>query len=134
MQVVCGSYAKGMYEILLLLMTCNGKEQNYRKAEDALDAGREYINACLQGDFSKAAFYTLPNDKNTFILKDLEKTYREKDKEGRQQFRTASININEVKELTDSSTQIMYSNSFDKQPHILYVLKQKNTWLVDLSK
>ena len=118
----------------ILLIACNGKEQNYRKAEDALDAGREYINACLQGDFSKAAFYTLPNDKNTFILKDLEKTYREKDKEGRQQFRTASININEVKELTDSSTQIMYSNSFDKQPHILYVLKQKNTWLVDLSK
>ena len=118
----------------ILLISCNGKEQNYRKADDALDAGREYINACLQGDFSKAAFYTLPNNKNKAILKDLEKIYREKDKEGRQQFRTASININEVKELTDSSTQIIYSNSFDKQPHTLYVLKQKNTWLVDVSK
>ena len=118
----------------ILLIACNGKEQNYRKADDALDAGREYINACLQGDFSKAAFYTLPNDKNSAVLKVLEKTYREKDKEGRQQFRTASININEVKELTDSSTQIIYSNSFDKQPHTLYVLKQKNTWLVDVSK
>ena len=118
----------------ILLIACNGKEQNYRKAEDALDAGREYINACLQGDFSKAAFYTLSNNKNKAILKDLEKIYREKDKEGRQQFRTASININEVKELTDSSTQIIYSNSFDKQPHTLYVLKQKNTWLVDVSK
>ena len=118
----------------ILLIACNGKEQNYRKADDALDAGREYINACLQGDFSKAAFYTLPNNKNKAILKDLEKIYREKDKEGRQQFRTASININEVKELTDSSTQIIYSNSFDKQPHTLYVLKQKNTWLVDVSK
>ena len=118
----------------ILLISCNGKEQNYRKADDALDAGREYINACLQGDFSKAAFYTLPNDKNSAVLKVLEKTYREKDKEGRQQFRTASININEVKELTDSSTQIIYSNSFDKQPHTLYVLKQKNTWLVDVSK
>ena len=118
----------------ILLIACNGKEQNYRKADDALDAGREYINACLQGDFSKAAFYTLPNDKNSAVLKVLEKTYREKDKEGRQQFRTASININEVKELTDSSTQIIYSNSFDKQPHTLYVLKQKNTWLVDGSK
>ena len=118
----------------ILLISCNGKEQNYRKADDALDAGREYINACLQGDFSKAAFYTLPNNKNKAILKDLEKIYREKDKEGRQQFRTASININEVKELTDSSTEIMYSNSFDKQPHTVYVLKQNNTWFVDLSK
>ena len=118
----------------ILLISCSGKDQNYRKADDALDAGREYINACLQGDFSKAAFYTLPNDKNKAVLKELEKNYREKDKEGRQQFRTASININEVKELTDSSTLIMFSNSFDKQPHTLYVLKQNNTWLVDVNK
>ena len=118
----------------ILLISCSGKDQYYRKADDALDAGREYINACLQGDFSKAAFYTLPNDKNKAVLKELEKNYREKDKEGRQQFRTASININEVKELTDSSTLIMFSNSFDKQPHTLYVLKQNNTWLVDVNK
>jgi hypothetical protein len=120
--------------IFILLVSCNSKQQDYLKAEDALDAGREYINAISQGDFSKAAFYILQNEKNQSVLKELEKSYREKDKEGRQQLRTSSININEVKEVNDSSTLIYFSNSFDKQPHILFVLKQNNTWLVDLSK
>ena len=120
--------------VMVLLSACNGKQQDYRKAEDALDAGREYINACLLGDFLKASFYCVVNDKNTELLKELEKSYRLKDKEGRQQFRTASINISEVKDLNDSITEIHYSNSFDKQPHTLQVLKQNNNWLVDLSK
>ncbi len=119
---------------ILLLMACGGKQQDYRKAEDALDAGREYINACLQGDFSKAAFYAVHDEKNDRIIKETEKVYREKDKEGRQQFRTASINISEVKELTDSSAEIHYNNSFDKQPHTILVVKRNDTWLVDLGK
>lgn len=118
--------------ILILFASCTGKQPEYRKAEDALDAGREYINATLQGDFSRAAFYTVTDEKNKQLLLLTEKTYREKDKEGRQQFRTASINIAEVKELTDSTTAIHYSNSFDKEAHILQVVKRNQTWLVDL--
>ena len=125
---------KIIWLFILIAASCNGKQQDYRKADDALDAGREYINAILQGDFSKAAFYTLSDEKNQSILKGLEKSYREKDKEGRQQLRTSSININEVKEINDSNARIYYSNSFDKQPHILSITKQKDTWLVDLSK
>lgn len=118
--------------ILILLVACTGTQPEYRKAEDALDAGREYINATLQGDFSRAAFYTVSDEKNKQLLLLMEKIYREKDKEGRQQFRTASINIAEVKELTDSTTTIQYSNSFDKEAHVLQVVKRNQTWLVDL--
>ncbi len=116
---------------LICLFACNTKEQSYLPAEDALDAGREFIQSCLEGDFSKAAFYTVADEENTKILTQLEKSYREKDKEGRQQFRTASINISEVKELTDSTTLIQYSNSFDKETHSLQVVKRNNTWLVN---
>jgi len=125
---------RSVWFIVLLLVACGGKQQDYRKAEDALDAGREYISACLQGDFSKAAFYAVPDDKNSALIKETEKAYREKDKEGRQQFRTASINISEVKELSDSSAEIHYSNSFDKLPHTLFVVKRNGDWLVDLGK
>lgn len=118
--------------ILILLVACTGTQPEYRKAKDALDAGREYINATLQGDFSRAAFYTVSDEKNKQLLLLTEKIYREKDKEGRQQFRTASINIAEVKELTDSTTTIQYSNSFDKEAHVLQVVKRNQTWLVDL--
>jgi hypothetical protein len=119
---------------IVLLLSCNSKHSDYRPAEDALDAGREYINACLQGDFSKAAFYAVPDEKNIALIKELERTYRENDKEGRQQLRTASINISEVKDLSDTGTLIHYNNSFDKQPHTLQVVKRNNTWLVDLNK
>lgn len=119
---------------ILLLFACNEKQNSYRKAEDALDAGREYINACLVGDFSKARFYALPDEKNQSILAETEKEYRKKDKEGRQQLRTASIIIKEVKELTDSTTELEYSNSFENKASSLVILKRNQTWLVDASQ
>ncbi len=123
-----------LWLFVLLTFACTTKQSNYPKVDDALDAGREYINACLQGDFSKATFYTVSNEKSSEILKKMEKIYREKDKEGRQQLRTASINIIEIKELTDSSTIIYFSNSFDKTPDSIVISKQNKSWFVDLSK
>ena len=117
-----------------LSIACGGKQQDYRKAEDALDAGREFINSKLQGDFSKAAFYILPNEKNTGILQEMERSYREMNREGRQQWRTASINIQEVKDLNDSITVIYFQNSSDKLADTIYVVKQKGDWLVDIGK
>lgn len=125
------------YLLLIMLVVsgaCSSKQEEYRKAEDALDAGREFINSRLQGDFSKAAFYMLPNEKNTATLKQMEREYREKGREGRQQWRTASININEVKELNDSTTLIYYHNSFDKLADTLRVVKLNGNWLVDAGK
>lgn len=116
---------------MLFFIACSGKQQDYRKAEDALDAGREYIQSCLQGDFSKAAFYLIPDKENTQLLNELEKIYRQKDKEGRQQLRLSSININEVLEINKTMTSITYSNSFDKLSHTIHVIKQNETWLVD---
>jgi hypothetical protein len=120
--------------LFVLMAACGGKEKSYAKAEDALNAGREYISACMEGDFKKAAFYTVNDEKNKSVLNEIERSYREKDKEGRQQLRTASININGVKSLPDSSTEINYQYSFDKQPHQLKVVNKDGNWLVDLGK
>ncbi|MEN9685713.1 MAG: hypothetical protein RLZZ28_1499 [Bacteroidota bacterium] len=120
--------------LLVAGFSCSVKNDSYRKAADALDAGREYIMACLAGDFEKAAFYARQNDASRAYLAELEKVYREKDKEGRQQLRTASLNINEVKDLNDSITQINYSNSFEKIAQTIFIVREHNTWLVDKSK
>ncbi len=117
---------------MIVLFSCNGKE-DYRKADDALDAGRAFIQSSLEGDFSKAAFYLQPDAKNKAILAETEKAYREKDKEGRQQFRTASINIKQVMDITSNITLIKYSNSFDTLPHSILVIKQNGEWHVDLT-
>ncbi len=122
---------KTLFIVTILLISCGTGKSSYVQAENALDAGREFINACAVGDFSKAAFFMAPGEKNRLKLKETEKVFREKDKEGRQQLRNSSILIGEVKELSDSATLIYYSNSFDKQQRVLEVLKQNGSWLVN---
>lgn len=120
--------------LLVLLFSCGGKEKAYTKAGDALDAGREYLRACMEGDFDKAAFFMVPDEKNKQVLKEVEANYRAKDKEGRQQLRTASININAIRNLPDSITRIEYSYSFDKLPQVVIVVKHNGDWLVDAGR
>ena len=103
----------------------------YKNADNALDAGREFIDACLKGDFVKASFYMIPDDKNKDCLAKIEKQYRDKDRDGRRQYREASINIVEIANPTEAVTIINYSNSYDKIAHKIKVIQQNNKWLVD---
>jgi hypothetical protein len=127
-----------MKKSLIILLTfslgCTSSSKEYRKPEDALDAGREFINSQLQGDYAKAAFYLLSDEKNQQILNEREKFYRQKDREGRQNWRTASINILEVKNQNDTMTCIFYQNSFDKIADTICVIKRSNSWYVDLTE
>jgi hypothetical protein len=68
---------------------------------------------------------------NQQFLSVQETAFRLKDKEGRQQLRTASINIQQVDESDSITSIIHYNNSFDKVEHKLKVVKQNNTWSVD---
>lgn len=124
---------KSLIILVILIVGCTSNSKEYRKPEDALDAGREFINSQLQGDYSKAAFYMLSDEKNLQILNEREKIYRKKDREGRQNWRTASINILEVKNQNDTMTCIFYQNSFDKIADTLCVIKRSSSWFVDLS-
>jgi len=121
-----------LYCLPFLFFSCGNASLDYKNADNALDAGREFIDACLKGDFSKAAFYMIPDETNKKILAGLEKQYREKGREGRQQYREASINISGIDNPTETITIINYSNSYDKVAHKVKVIQQDNKWLVDL--
>jgi hypothetical protein len=117
--------------LFLFFIACSSNQHKYTKAENAFDAGREFIDGTLKGDFKKSAFYMLSDSTNLQLLSVQEKEFRLKDKEGRQQIRTASINIQQVEE-TDSLTSIIhYNNSYDKIDQKLKVVKQNNDWSVD---
>ena len=115
-----------------LFLSCNNFHSDYKNADNALDAGREFIDACLKGDFTKAAFYMIPDDTNKKFLDGLEKQYRKKGREGRQQYREASIVISGIDNPTENTTIINYSNSYDQVGHKIKVTQQDNKWLVDL--
>jgi hypothetical protein len=118
--------------VFLCLTACSANRKEYTQAESAFDAGREFIDACLKGDFEKAAFYMLKDAANSSYLKTIEDTYRKNDRTGRQQLREASINIREVDDLSPDSSIINYNNSFDTTAHKVKVIKKDGQWLVDL--
>jgi len=119
---------------VLFFVACKNSSNEYIAAENGLDAGREFITSCNQGDFNKAGFYMVSDPSNIGLLDDAEKKYRELDKEGRQILRQASINIKSVTEPTDSTVLLAYGISGDTTTKNLWMIKQKGNWLVDFKK
>lgn len=120
--------------IVFTLVSCSSASAPLVPAENGLDAGREFIDACLKGDFERASFYLLDSRENKLMLYQIEKEYREKDKEGRQELRTASINIKEVSEPNDSTVILFHSTSLDTTGKKIIILKQNNRWVVNLNQ
>ena len=106
-------------------------EKNYPKAENALDAGREFIDGCLKGDFEKAAFYMTDDQHNKELLTSQQKNFAAKSKQEQQEYFNASIIIIEDAVVNDSTHIINYHNSFDKTGRKVKVLLRNDLWLVD---
>ncbi|MGI9138235.1 MAG: hypothetical protein ACR2IM_04275, partial [Sediminibacterium sp.] len=85
-----------------------------------------------QGEFKKAEFYLIHDSVNQFHFDQISKKYYELDKEGRQQLRQSSIQINEITAIDSSNAIIYYQNSYEKLPHKLKVQLTKEGWKIDL--
>ncbi len=122
--------------IPLLLLACLffscAQQAQYEPAQDSMDAGRQFIDGCLKGEFKRANFYMIPDVTNTDELKKMQTAYDLKDADYRVQYRQASILIDHEETLNDSIRVIYYKNSFDKIPHKVKVINRDKQWLVDL--
>ena len=117
---------------LSLLALC-GCSASYPKAENAFDAGREFIDASLKGDWDKAQFYMLRDETNNKRLEKMKDEYRNKSNDEKQQYYNASINILEEDTVSDSVHIINYKNSFDNIARKVKITDTSDGWLVDLS-
>lgn len=113
----------------LCFISCNAYEQ----ATDPLDAAREFIDACLKGDFDKAAFYMLPGEENNAQLEQLKAQYRARSAKEKEAYRDASLNILEESVVNDSIHIINYKNSYDNVARKARVVERSGNWLVDLT-
>ena len=111
-----------------LLFSCS----SYPKAEDPLDAAREFIDACLKGDFDKAGFYMLQDDENKMQLEKLKGDYRTRSASEKEEYKAASINILEEDTVNDTLHIIDYKNSYDNIARKARVIQRDGAWLVDL--
>jgi hypothetical protein len=115
-------------------MSCENNE-NFKKAEDAEDAGREFIRASLDGNYDKAKFY-LYKDSAEFNLRLLDKwklSYEALNTHEKRSYKSASIMPVEIAPSTDSAYYTYtYYNSFKKDTTTIRILKANDEWLVDL--
>ena len=115
-------------------MSCQNKE-SFKKADDAEEAGTEFIRASLDGNYEKAKFY-LYKDSADFNLRVLDKwkmAYDAMDKEEKSKFHSASIRPIKIEPSTDSTSySYTYYNSYKKDTTTIMILKANNDWLVDL--
>jgi len=115
-----------------VLLTCGCNTNNYTDATTALEGSREFIDACLKGDFKKASFYMIDDNTNNSELLKLKRDYNTKGQEEKHAYSTASINIMEDATVNDSIHIINYKNSYDNIARKVKVINRNGKWLVDL--
>lgn len=112
---------------------CNN-DGGLKKAEDAQDAGREFIRASLDGNYDKAKFYMLKDEDNLVILDGWKKVYAGYSKEEVKKFKDADIRPANIQTLNDSVTIYTYSNTYTKDTTTLKIVRVNKEWLVDLKQ
>jgi hypothetical protein len=115
-------------------LSCNSNnEGGYKKAEDAQDAGRQFIRASLDGDYDKAAFYLLKDSTNLMLFEKQQANYKEMSSKAKDQYKAAVIRPVAISGENDSTVQYKYyhtSNPSDTTT--LRIVRRQDTWLVDL--
>jgi hypothetical protein len=122
-----------MFPALLLLAAC-GNSHSFKKAEDAQDAGREFIRASLDGNYEKASFYLFADSTNQLLLNKWRKDYDQLDHEEQKKYRDADIMPINIQTVNDSTTSYTYTNTYKKDTTTIKVVRIKGEWLVDLKE
>jgi hypothetical protein len=117
---------------LLFIAACNNTA-SYTKAENATDAGREFVRAVLDGDYAKASYYLLRDSTNELLFEQQQTNYQLLSKEEKAAYKESSIRPVELKPENDSTTIFRYyhsANPRDTTP--LRIVRRNGEWLVDL--
>jgi hypothetical protein len=115
-----------------LLFSCNDPV-GFRKPEDGLDAGREFVRAVLDGDYKKGELYVIPEEDDIRLYKRYTDYMRKRPGSELIELKQASIIINKVEEVSDTIQIINYSNSYTQKPMDIKVVKKDGEWWVDFS-
>jgi len=133
----CVTFAVIMKYLTIAIFTIGfagcASETGYHKAEDAQDAGREFIRASLDGNYEKAKFYLLKDADNLMLLDKQQVNYQHMTNEDKRSFGDANIQPVTIVPVNDSVTNYTYYNSYHpKDTTTIRIVKTKNEWLVDL--
>ena len=115
---------------MVAAMGCNTKKA-YPPATDGLNAGLEFIGACLKGNFDKADFYMLQDEKNKQLLKEAKEKFSYFSREQKKQLAEASLQNIAIENILPTEIIIHYNNSYNNIGGKVKVLQVNEVWLVD---
>ena len=119
--------------IFLAVLAFSCSDGSYKKAEDAQDAGRQFIRASLDGDYKRAKFYLLQDDANLDFFEKSSRDYNQFSQEAKRANREAVIRPVASTPVNDSlTTYAYYHTANEKDTVTLNIVKVNNEWLVDL--
>ena len=125
MVTVHEAYAGGLFHYAVSLT---------HQAEDAQDAGREFIRASLDGNYEKATFYLLQDSTNQMLMGKWKKDYDQLDADSKNSYKEADILPIDVTTQNDSITTYTFSNSYKKDTTRIRIVRINGEWLVDLKE
>ncbi|MEO7924393.1 MAG: hypothetical protein ABIR30_12005 [Chitinophagaceae bacterium] len=120
--------------LLFLSASCKTKDKQIARSENNIDAARNFIRAALDGKFNEARSYMLNDSINTNYMDVAERSYQRADPAVKNGYLNSTIRIlnSPLADLNDSTSIIIFSNSFKNDPDTLRVMRIKGEWLVDL--
>lgn len=132
---------KNRFLVLVLLalpfciLSC-GTDSSMTPAEDAQDAGREFIRASLDGNMRAAEFHLLKDSSNIMLFEKWKKDYYNKlSTEERVSFKNANILPINIENENDSTVHYSFSNSYKKtDTTTIKIVKSNGIWQVDLKE
>jgi hypothetical protein len=117
-----------LFLFMLVFSACSSEKD---KPATAMDIGRDFIRASLNGDFKVAESLLLKDDENLQSFASFKTMYERMSAETKKSYKDANYDINKFLEVNDSVTIINYSNDFMKKPMDVKIVRQNNQWLVD---
>ena len=130
----CLSAALPVCLAFIILPACKDpKDKTTGISENNIDAARNFIRAALDGKFDEARTFMLTDSVNTNYMDVAERSFQKAEQAVRDGYRTSTIRIfSPVTEVNDSTTILIYSNSYMNDPDTLKVIRVNGQWLVDL--
>lgn len=117
--------------LLVCLMSCGDDEQKPPASENDVDAVRNFVQSALQGDYEKAKTFMINDSINIERMDAVERVKLNPDE--KRGLASASIIMHDTQRPNDSTTIVVYSNSFKKNLDTLRALRINGVWLVDFN-
>ena len=114
---------------VVVVYSCSDEKE--KRPETAMDTGRAFIRASLDGDFKTTEELILKDSQNVQQFALYKRYYERMSAENKKNYKAASYEINKYLDLDDSTTIINYSNSFMNKPMEIKVVRQHKIWSID---